>query len=558
MDAALGLVADEVGAEPTSLDADRQYRGDESRHRTARAKVAVIAGVLVPLGLLAYVAGNTVLGFDGGLNLKVSDSIANGHGFAWDYGGHTVSPYLVQTSGLFTLLGALFIKLFGTSTLVLQLPSLVFLALLLGTISCALRPWRTVQVVGPLLFALGTPGILAYGLGGYGEFAVGFFMLAAFLLVTAAIEGADRPLQLCGLASALIGTSFSIKAITVAELPVLLGGFALLAVCRPEIPRKLLAATPLWAFAPVAAFEAYRGEQLGSVSAWAHYWSRQLHGMNREASAATDVRQGLVNAHKGWPRIDSLAEQIHVHAPLAVLVWLLLPVVALAHSYRRRRGSRTSWLTDSRRSLELLLAGLVVLYTLWFVFVSPLDWLRHFQVAVIAVSVLYLLLLGRIVDGWRERSRTRNRARRLAVSAPVFAALALVALVCTSVIATHTTRDIGTADRQTLTAERAASAYVANLARQGATLCGDGGMSAPVLSLTAHLSLCDLSTIDSCAPPARGRFDQGDVYLIWDRQAALHYPDGPPRSATYRYAEVARPSAYASIWRTTLRAGTCP
>jgi hypothetical protein len=528
---------------------------DSSRWLSA----ARAAGILVPLALLTLAASNTVLAFDGGMNLQVSASVAAGHGYAWDYGGHTVSPYLIQTSGVFVLLGALAIKLFGTGALALELPNLFFLGLLLLTVARAFKPWRWLQIVAPTLFLLITPAILEYGLRGYGEFAVGFFMVAAFLVLSAAVEGAGRPLVLCSVASASIGLSLTTKTITVAELPVLLAGYAIVGVARPDVSRWRLAATSLWCVLPVATFEVYRVEQFGSLTQWRHYWSRQLRGVGDEATAPTSIRRGLTNAPKGWSRISSLDDQIGLHAPTLIVAWLVLPLIVLAVSYYRRTCTRREWLARPRCSLEVLLAGVVTLYVPWYVFVSPLDWLRHFMVGAIAVSLLYLLMVGRLVDarGARTQAIAPDRSVGRVLGAAVTAIAALMAAVVLAQNAHLNGRYVMAPDRTELDAERAASQFAAGLARDGSTLCGSGLLSAPVISLTARVPFCDLEKVDACVRAFRADLTDGNVYLVWDQRSEVHYPGGPPRSSMYSYAKIADPSSYASLWRVSLRGGGC-
>jgi hypothetical protein len=525
-------------------------------------RIALLVGVLLPLALLARDAANGVLAFDGGMNLQVSASIANGHGFGWDYGGHVVSPRLVQSSGLFVLLGALAIKLFGTGPLAIQVTNLVFLGALLAAVSRVLRPWRTLAVVGPLLFVLLTPGLIRYGLNGYGEGAVGFLMLAAFTLVSSAAQGARRPLLCCASASALIGVSLSIKTITVAELPVLLLGFVLVAACRPEVSRLGLAAAAAVGALPVLAFEAYRAAAFGSLSSWAHYWSGQLGGIRTEAAAPEFVRPGMANAAKGWPRLGSLGDQIGIRAWPLLILFLVAPVAAVAISYLRRTVSAHDWLAQPRRPLEVLLAMLVALYLPWYVLLSPVDWMRHIEIGLMALSMLYLLLLARLPAAYRafrenkRRSPLANHARARVAAAGVL--VAVLAACCGAAASTNVDGLVTPPNHSAAVAERALAVDVQRLADRGASMCGIGDVFAPVVSLTAHIPFCDLDSLRPCRSTATEHdIELGRVYVVWGLQAGLHYPDGPQRTALYRFTRVAWRPQYGSIWRVELQAGAC-
>src|SRR5439155_26052775 len=122
-----------------------------------------------------------------------------------------------------------------------------------------------------------------------------------------------------------------------------------------------------------------------SARLWVHYWSQQLGGVRTEVSGARAVRPGLISSGKGWPRLRALSEQVGLQIPVLVLAFLLLPVVLLGVDYARRgHASRRDWLRKPRRTVAALLAMVVMVYLPWYLFASPLDWLRRFAIGWIA------------------------------------------------------------------------------------------------------------------------------------------------------------------------------
>lgn len=563
----MGQQTEERATSATVVDlAYHDRAGDQPGARTSQAHpshlVLTAFGVLVPLALLTWVATRSVITFDGGLNMHVASSIADGNGFAGQYGGRTVSPLYIQTSGPFLLLAAAAIKVFGTTPFGLQFANLLFLGVLLAGVSRTLRPWRSLQLVGPMAFVLITPSMFIGrigDLGGYGEFAVGAFMIASFLLLAAVIEGAARPLLLTTAASAIFGLSLTTKIITLAEAPALGVGFVLAGLIRADLSRPRLALTSLGALPPILSFEIYRAAQFHSLSRWVGYWHEQVVGVGNEASGPPSVRPGMRSTSIGMPRLEQLGAQLGVQLPAVIGIFLVLPLGILAVAYLRHRHSWRQWIVQPRRSMAVLLAVVVGLYIPWYVFVSPIDWLRHFAVASIALSMLYLILCGDAITAWSERStavRLGSSAHVKAINIVIAASVGL-ALIVPVRSAFANVDDLRHSSTRALDAETVVSNYVVGAAAKGASFCGIGAMFASVVVVTSHTAFCDLTTVDACNGEVRAAFENGSVYVVWDDQAAAHYPHGPPPLDAYRFTKVAQPSEYASIWQVDSRDGAC-
>jgi hypothetical protein len=551
--------------QPSTPNASGGYPTSSGAIRPTSARLTTGIGVVAPLALLTWVALHSVITFDGGMNMEVASSISSGNGFAWDYGGHSVSPIYIQTSGAFLAVAAAGIKLFGTSPLGLQFANLAFLAGLLTAVSRALRPWHALQVFGPLAFILIIPRSLNASdgsigsLGGFGEFAVGFFMVSSFLLISSVVEGADRPLRRITAANLLLGLSLTTKVITIAEAPAVVAAFVLVALCRPDITRARLAASGLAVLLPVAVFEVYRALEFGSVSDWANYWRTQLDRVRGEASGPPQMRQRLTASATGWDRVAALGTRIGVNSALLVTLLFLVPLAAIVISYVRHHASWRVWICQPRRPLATLLAIVVATYIPWYVFISPLDWPRHIAVAWIALSLLALLLCGFAIDeqtGRRQPAAGGGRRRGSGRLMAVYTLIALSAAIPTYCVAANLSDVVGSSD-DSWQAERLASDYVADRAAAGDQFCGIGYSFASVVEVTAHLGMCDLETIDACTLAERKLFDEGRVFLVWSPQSAYHNPGGPPESGKFAYVKTGQMKSYATIWRVSLQNGAC-
>src|SRR4051794_38411800 len=76
---------------------------------TAR-RVCAIVGILVPLVVLTVWCSRLVPSFDGAMNLQVAWNLANGDGYVRFYGGESMFPDEIETSGAFIFIAAGFLK----------------------------------------------------------------------------------------------------------------------------------------------------------------------------------------------------------------------------------------------------------------------------------------------------------------------------------------------------------------------------------------------------------------------------------------------------------------
>lgn len=546
-------------------------------------------GVLVPLGIMVRHAGGAAPEFDGAMNLQVADNLSHGLNYVRQYGGTVLFPSEVQTSGLYIFFTAGLIKLFGATTFVFQLPNLLALAGLLITVNLALRRWPVLRILGPSIVLFFVPGMISYSTYGYGEYIVAALVLGAFVLLGAAATGMRRPVLAVGLAWVLVGAAFTIKVVALLAVPVLIVGLVGLALARPAINRWKLAAAVLFAAIPVGLVELQRLIALGSLRSYAEFWKDQITNAGAQAGVSTGQSPGTglgattlpIDPHT--PILQKIADHIHLLAQpnsgtgISAIILVLvigLPFVALIGLFLARGESWRTWLAKPGVLVSVMLATYAGGYLIWWLAVTPTSkaWLRRIVIALVAITFLYVLLVGMAKDRWNARSHvpaaaTAHPRRRTAIviAWTMAATLAFVSVLTGLTTANVqlvkgipgftgllTTEETTSAD-DTLIKQLAAAAN--KLDSAGDTLYGDGWWSAPVVALYAGIPLDNLSTTNYCAPDILA----GKAYLVWDFYAVNIASPAPGAThlAFTRLPDTA--NAYGAIWKISLKPGvTCP
>jgi len=552
----------------TTVPSERHKRGAQSlpeergpwgglRLPSAR-QVALVLAILAPFALLARVALHSTLTFDGGINYQVASNIAHGRGFARYYGGWSISPPEVQTSGFFLLIAALSVKAFGLSSLGLQLTNLLFIASLLTLTVLVLRPWPWLRFFGPLVLILAVPQVSNWALSGYGEFAVAALAVAALFFIARVAEGTERPYLSASAAFLACGVAITIKTVALATVPIVLMGLVLVVIVRAELSKWRLLASAFALPIPIVSWELYRLVQLGSWSRWIAYWKTGASDVGFQAGVAGGSPEpGLL--HKGAHHIVLLANQMGI-SKVSLLIFLALPFLLVLLAFLLRGCAWREWLRKPGRALAVLLLSYSAIYLVWWVFVTPTSkaWLRRIEIAFVPLTLAYLLLLGFGLTALKQKYLPRLAARRSRIlAAGLFVAiLAAVAIVPIRSVVTENVRAYAHARSDQKNAEAVASKYVERLAADGGMLCGFEWWSAPVVSLTAHAGLCDLHRLDVCSPTIDSAFRTHGVFLIWDRYA-MGIVSPKPTARNLQFTLVAHPSSYATIWRVNRAPNAC-
>jgi hypothetical protein len=543
-----------TGAPPPAVAADT------SKWRRLAPRALTALSVLIPFGVIANVAMHSITTFDGGLNFQVAYNMLHGEGYARNYGGLTYSPIEVETSGFFLVVAAIGFKLLGITNLSLNIPNLLFMLVLLAGASFALRRRPILRLLAPAAVILLTPHVAEFGLDGFGEFVSASLSLWCFILLAEVIEGAARPYLLASLAFLCMGIGLTIKVISIASIPVALGAFALTLLLCTELRRRRYVLTVLWTLVPIGAWEIYRLTEVKSAHDYLAYWHAQLSGASDRA-AADEAHVGLLR--KGVDHLHLLRQATGLDAAPLVLI-LVAPLVALAVVLVVARRRLPQWVSEGGHSLALQLGVFAALYEIWWVFLTPTRqaWLRRFEIGWISLVLLTLLLLGMLWDELVGRVRAGAGRRQWQFVAPLVACVVVLAIFTVPAGLSLTKYNAKTykAPNVEQKAEAGASAAAARLAASGAKLCGAGWWSAPVVSLTSKVSLCNLVTIPvetECSPEWKQAFADGRVFLVWDRYAAGIISRTPPDTPRFTFAHASTPSSYASFWTVSIKPSVC-
>ncbi len=537
--------------------------------------VGVWLGVIAPFLLFCKYAMVSAPDFDGAMNLQVAQNFARGLGYVRMYDGTRVFPAEIETSGPYVFLSAGFIKLFGASTFVFELTNLLFVGLLLVTVSLLLRRWPVLRIVGPTLALFAVPGMANNAMLGYGEYVVAALVTAGLGLVGIVARGSRRPLWVLFAAGALIGLGFTVKIVGAMAIPVFIVGLVLVLLVRPALSwwRVGLAGAAGGAL-PIVLVEAERLVELG-WHPYLAYWHEQIkdiaaqagvtgsgpgYGVNSGAVSTPTVHQPLLTTVAN--HVHLLSQAIGLNAEFMLLV-LALPFILLVVLFLMRGCSWREWLAKPGVVVTVLLAVYAGGYLVWWMAITPdaKAWLRRIIIGLVAIACMYLLLAGMVKDRLREPTpliSSVSRWRRISVQTGV-AVLAVLYFLCAlpglanlnSQVAAMWKTEPTEANDQLI--GQLASQSKALLA-QGDVLYGSGWWSAPNVALYADVPLANLLSVKAC--DAATGIPTGKAFLIWDYYA-VHLVSPTPQSTVYTFSQVDK-NRYGSIWKIAPRPGVCP
>jgi hypothetical protein len=471
--------------------------------------------VLLAVGaaLLAWMvlfAAKAPPSFDGAMNLQVAQSLANGEGYRRSYADRIAFPQEVQTNAPYVVPAAVVYKIFGVGIAQSQVVNQAYLVLFALGVAWLLR--RQTGVLGAglgMAFALATPGVLRFGMGGYGEVvALAWAMLA---LVAFPWEDARRNLSRCVLAGLCLALALCTK--TVMAICVVAFGLtmAVVAMSAPGVPLRdrrnqllgLGAATAL----PMLVFEIWRrASSAGQHAATALDWQARLHAIYTQAGVAGGF-QDTANLGEKFTKHFALLSGFFGVSGGATWVWLLGAAVLSVVLVATRR-------IDPRRHAPLfaLLAAAGV-YFAWWLLITPTGkaWHRRILDGALLLNVAWAYVAALSIQlAAQDGSR---RWRGLAWVPAVMCMLFGVRFARTDALpimeAPPDTRDL----QRTVDLVRALP--------PDAQLFGIGWYSAPTVSLLAGRPMQDFNdAIVRELDPRR------PVYFVFDAQAlAAHRQD---------------------------------
>lgn len=380
-------------------------------------QIAVIFLALLALWLTAGQAITALhqhVSFDGAMNLQVSASLAQGHGYRRSYAEQVPFPQEIETNYPFTLPAALIFKLCGVHLWTAQLTNVAYLIALLVVVFLLVRRLATDESGRwsswgwlAVLICFATPEFDRFGMHGYGEIPALFWcIVGAYLLFMPPSGTADIRLRRVAAAGLMFGLAVATKTVALigvgaAGLTLLLAGLTSGAAGR----RNLLRALPLFVAGILIAlipFEVWRCVALGGPAPYGHWWSEQYGQIVMQSGVRAGIpdtasRSGKIAAH-----LAILSRSFGL-SPVwtGALLGLEFVVIGAAILSVRKNGARGL--------LVFLLIGAAV-YLGWWLAITPtakawprriLDGLLVLQIGVVAAGVLLLPIAWRAGVGRR-------------------------------------------------------------------------------------------------------------------------------------------------------------
>lgn len=372
--------------------------------------IATVIAAVVAAALLAVVIGRALTlppTFDGAMNLQVAWNVAEGNGYTRTYAERAPFPREVQTNGPYVMVAAAVYRAFGMGIVQSQLPNLLFLLLLAGAAfrvarTASGRPLEGLLAVG---MVLATPGLLKFGLRGYGEIPA--LALAMAALAVYPWSGATPRWRLA-CAAALLGATVTTKTVMlvcVAPFGLVMALHALTRNTSIASRAGSAACLVLGFLAPLVAWEAYRLASLGGSTAYHAWWGMEYASISREAG---------VDAAAAKPRvIDKLAHHMRSLSgflrltPPLTAAWLLTPFL-LAPLIPRKNG-------PARWIVAALLAAAAA-YFAWWLLLTPTEkaWHRRIFNGMILVNIAWVVV-GAACAAALSSTAFRHRAGRAAM-----------------------------------------------------------------------------------------------------------------------------------------------
>lgn len=435
--------------------------------------------------------------FDGALNLNVSKSLADGHGYGSFYDRYALFPIETQTNAPYVVPAAGMLALLGLTPFAGQVVNLIYLfglALIIAALSWRLTRSPLIALAAPLV-VLQVPGVADFGMNGYGELPALFWFVVALWSAERAISNAGWPwLLTTGIA---LGLSVLTKTVALIWVPVLIIALHLTQWRAWQWRQQALSLGWLLAgfmFA-LLAWEVVRLWQLGALDQYIAWWGAQFSEIAKQSGA----EHGYRDTPGRWAKLSLHSQALAGYFGLPIWGLVLMALsVALAGLLALLRCQ-----TAGQRFVLLSLGGVAFCYLVWWLLITPTEfmWLRRVMNGLIALAWLAVLSAGLL---WS----TKTSAPWLRVVSAGSLLGALAAVFGSQLILNRVDRTAdAAADREFYDAIRALP--------EDATLFGSGWWQAPVAALYSGRRIHDEERWNSA------RFGQtpGDKYLVLDVDA---------------------------------------
>lgn len=332
------------------------------------------------------------LSFDGAMNMQVATNLINSKGYAANYDGITLFDHRIQTGAPLLLLNAVLFSMLGTSTFTAQLPNcFYFLATTLLIYKLVQRfnnRWAGLLTVACFI---ATPGILNYGLRGYGEIVALFFIICA-LHIYKSLEDQNKGLKFQAfIIGTLFGLSYLTKTVSLIMLPTLCVVCLLDLIYFKKISFKNHLIIFLSMIVPLLFFEAYKSSALGFIS-YREWWIDELGNISAQAGVKKGFEDTSSLLEKTIKHFSILTSQYKL-SPISMSLFLFLPYFLLIIQILRYLALHKL----PKISLTLLtIAGVSLTYFSWWLAVTPTSkaWSRRILNGFVLHELLAIIIMA--------------------------------------------------------------------------------------------------------------------------------------------------------------------
>lgn len=351
--------------------------------------VALTILVVLQAGYILWMTHAQPVSFDGGMNLQVSASLADGKGYGRFYDHWRWFPEEVQTNAAYVLPAAWVFEFAGVSLTSAQWVSQAYLLVLIALVIWLVRPVAgTASALAAALLVLLTPMLARFGLNAYGEIPALCWSLLGLGLLYRAVRNEQSILILA--AGACFSTAVLTKTVMLMPVGLMIATYLMLALLERRWFHWIWLS--LGFVLVVFLHELWKLATLGSLAEWVAWWSEQYAAILPQTGLAT----GFADTPNRWEKflVHSQALAGFLHLPVGILPLLLIaPVVTVLALTPGSDGNR------DRLAARFVLASLllcVLAYFTWWLLVTPTEraWHRRIINGLVLLAILVPLVVG--------------------------------------------------------------------------------------------------------------------------------------------------------------------
>lgn len=459
----------------------------------------LVAGVVVYLGRLIWLAWTQIPSFDGSMNLQVSVSLLETGKYATIYNGGTVFDGRIQTGAPVLFLIAAVFRIFGTGSFQALMVNVFYIMLMvffLAKISKKIHAGEEAM----LFFIALTVMTLHYfelAMGIYGEIpTLALFVGTVCFLMLAEDVHKDNYFFVSGI---LFSLACLTKTVILIAVPALAIVFLSKWLLEKRAGIKSLVLWTVGALVPILVFEIYKFYQLGA-DAYVSFWTSQSNNILKQAGVKT-----------GYTDTPNLFEKLMIHMQafsdyFSVAVWIIWLVLILNFVWFAVKVAK-------KRKLEYVdvLELVAYFYFGWWLLITPTEkaWGRR-----ILIGLILLEWLTSVKVFWMIQKIKLSAWKKYALNG----ALACLAVVYIAV-GKHQQDEVD----KTACLELAAVVQE-KAEEENALICGSGWWQAAAISFYSGIPFYDLEQLDMSKVTV-------PVYFVadmdWVRNSGMRLEDLP-------------------------------